>query len=308
MTRHRPVERGPISYIGPLARQGFIRRGAESRSKSGLLLSLDAYILGDSTYFPPNEVMPKAKAAATKALQLDDMLAEAHISLGAAKFLYEYDWPGAETEFLRAIALNPGYAYGHEQYGYYLALRGRLDDALAQSRIATELDPLSGLTAIDMAYSLTWQTKYAAAKEQCRNALALDPNNWLAQFALGWIDVETGKFNEAISELQKARAMDSPRFVLGRLGYAYAKSGERSKAEATITELNQLSSRRYVSPYLTAMIYLGLGDNRQALDGLEKAYEARDWFLLYLKMDRIFDPLRSEPRFIALTKKLNFEK
>jgi serine/threonine-protein kinase len=273
-----------------------------------LLLSLDAYILGDSTYFPPNEVMPKAKAAATKALQLDDMLAEAHISLGAAKFLYEYDWPGAETEFLRAIALNPGYAYGHEQYGYYLALRGRLDDALAQSRIATELDPLSGLTAIDMAYSLTWQTKYAAAKEQCRNALALDPNNWLAQFALGWIDVETGKFNEAISELQKARAMDSPRFVLGRLGYAYAKSGERSKAEATITELNQLSSRRYVSPYLTAMIYLGLGDNRQALDGLEKAYEARDWFLLYLKMDRIFDPLRSEPRFIALTKKLNFEK
>ena len=81
-----------------------------------MLLSLDAYILGDSTYFPPNEVMPKAKAAATKALQLDDMLAEAHISLGAAKFLYEYDWPGAETEFLRAIALNPGYAYGHEQY------------------------------------------------------------------------------------------------------------------------------------------------------------------------------------------------
>jgi adenylate cyclase len=102
--------------------------------------------------------------------------------------------------------------------------------------------------------------------------------------------------------------MDSPPQVLGWLGYAYAKSGERTKGEATITELNQTSSRRYVPAYLTALIYLGLGDKGRALDGLEKAYEARYWFLLRLKMDRIFDPLRSEPRFIALMKKLNFEK
>ena len=138
--------------------------------------------------------------------------------------------------------------------------------------------------------------------------MALDPNNWFGQFALGWIDIQAGKFNEAITELQKARAMDSPPYVAGWLGYAYAKSGERTKAEATITELNQTSSRRYVSAYLTAIIYLGLGDKQRALDGLEKAYEARDWFLLSLKMNRAFDPLRSEPRFIALTKKLNFEK
>jgi hypothetical protein len=107
--------------------------------------------------------------------------------------------------------------------------------------------------------------------------------------------------------MQKARAMDSPPTVLGRLGYAYAQSGERSKAEATITELNQISSRRYVSAYMTAEIYVGLGDKRRALDELEKSYEARDWILLYLKMDKIFDPLRSEPRFIALLKKLGFD-
>ena len=131
----------------------------------------DAYILGADMYFPPNEVMPKAKAAAEKALQLDDTLAEAHFSLGAAKFQYDFDWPGGENEFRRAIALNPSYAYGHDQFGFYLALRGRLDDAVAESRLATELDPLSPLTVTDMAFPLTWQTKYAAAKEQCRNAL-----------------------------------------------------------------------------------------------------------------------------------------
>jgi adenylate cyclase len=169
----------------------------------------DAYILGVSLYFPPTEVMPKAKAAAEKALQLDDMLAEAHFSLGAVKFQYDFDWPGAENEFRRAFALNPSYAYAHDQYGYYLGVRGRLDDALAESKLAMELDPLSPLTAIDMAVLLTWQTKYAAAKEQCRNAMALDPNNWLGQSNLGWIDIQAGKFNEAVMELQQARTMDS---------------------------------------------------------------------------------------------------
>jgi tetratricopeptide (TPR) repeat protein len=268
----------------------------------------DALLLGDDWYFSPTEVMPKAKAAAEKALQLDDTLAEAHFSLGAAKFQYEYDWPGAETEFRRAIELNPSFGFGHDQYGFFLALRGRLYDAVAESRIATELDPLSPFAAANMAVPLTYQTKYAAAKEQCRKALALDPNNWYGQFALGWIDTQSGKFNEAATELQQARAMDSPPFVAGWLGYAYAKSGERTKAEATITELNQTSSQRYVSPYLTAIIYLGLGDKRRSLDGLEKAYEERDWFLLSLKMNKAFDPLRSEPRFIALLKNLNLDK
>jgi adenylate cyclase len=268
----------------------------------------DAYILGEDWYFPATEVMPKAKAAAEKALQLDDTLAEAHFSLGAVKLQYEFDWPGGENEFRRAIALNPNYAYGHDQYGFYLALRGRLDDALAESRLAIELDPLSPQIPTDMAVPLTWQTKYAAAKAQCRNALDLDPNYYFPQFGLGWIDIEAGKFNEAAAELQQARVMDSPPFVASWLGYAYAKSGDRTKAQAIITELNQMSSRRFVSPFCIAVIYLGLGDKERALDGLERAYEARSWPLLSLKMDKIFEPLRSEPRFIALLKKVGLEK
>ena len=178
---------------------------------------------------------------------------------------------------------------------------------MAESRLANELDPLSPLTATNMVIALTWQKKYAAAKEQGRIALELDPNDWIGQWAIGWIDIEVGKFNEAVTELQKTRVMDSPPIVAGWLGYAYAKSGERIKAEAIITELNHMSSRRYVPPFSTAIAYLGLGDKVRALDELEKGYEARDWGLLWLKMDRIFDPLRSEPRFIALMKKLNVD-
>jgi len=267
----------------------------------------DAYIWGDDWYFPATEVMPKAKAAAEKAVQLDDTIAEAHFSLGAVKVQYDFDWPGGENEFRRAIALNPNYAHAHGSYGFYLAVRGRLDDAVAQAKLAASLDPLSPVISLDMQLPLTWQTKYAEAKEQCRKALELDPNSFFAQWALGWTDLAAGKFNEAIPELEKARAMDSPPFVAGYLGYAYAAAGERAKAEAVIAELNQMSSQRFVSPFCTAIIYLGLGDKEWALDGLEKAYEARSQWMLWLKMDRIFDPLRSEPRFIALLKKVGLD-
>jgi adenylate cyclase len=125
---------------------------------------------------------------------------------------------------------------------------------------------------------------------------------------VAWTDIEAGKLNEAIPELEKARAMDSPPFVASWLGYAYAKSSERGKAQAILAELNLMSSRRFVSPFCTAIVYLGLDDRVRAMDGLERAYEARSQWLMWLKMDRIFDPLRSDPRFIALLKKLNFEK
>ncbi len=199
----------------------------------------DAYMWGDDFFSPANEVVPKAKAAAEKALQLDDSLAEAHTALAEVKLWYDLDWAGAESEFRRAIALNPSYAFAHDVYSFALANHGRLDDAVAESKRATELDPLSPNVPIDMAMALAWQTKYEAAKEQVRKALDLDPNFYYAQFYLGWIDIQAGKFNEAIPELEKSRAMDSPPFVAGWLGYAYAASAERGKAQAIIAELNQ---------------------------------------------------------------------
>jgi eukaryotic-like serine/threonine-protein kinase len=264
----------------------------------------DAYSYGEDWYFPANEVMPKAKAAAEEALQLDGSLAEAHASLAFIKYQYDFDWVGSESKVRRAIALNPNYAEAHHQYSLLLVYLGRFDEGLAEMKRASELDPLSGIITNDMGAPLALQGKYEAAKDQVRKALELDPNFFVAHWGLGWVEIEEGKLNEAIAEMEKARVMDSEPYVAGWLGYAYAAAGQHDKAEAMIAELNHTSSHRFVSPFCTAIIYLGLGDNERALDGLDKAYEARSPWLTFLKVDRIFDPLRSEPRFIALLKKV----
>src|SRR6202521_5824832 len=268
----------------------------------------DAYTWSDDWYFPATEVMPKAKAAAEKALQLDDSLAEAHAALGNILYQYDFDWAGAESEFRRAFALNPNYADGHHQYGFLLAFQGRFDEGVGEMRRANELDPFSAGITNDVSVPLIYHAKYEAAKEQARKALELDPTFYLAQFCLGWTDIEAGKFGESIPELEKARAMASPPFVTGFLGYAYAAAGERTKARAMIAELNQMSPRRFVSPYCPAIIYLGLGDKQRALDGLEKAYQAHSQWMPTLKEEKVFGPLRSEPRFIALLKKVGLDK
>jgi adenylate cyclase len=268
----------------------------------------DCYVWGADWYFPGTEVMPKAKAAAEKALQLDDTLAEPHTSLALVKLEYDFDWPGAESEFRRAIELNHGYAFAHDQYGVGLAFHGRLDDSLAEAEHAAQLDPLSPSIEWDMALPLAWQGKYEVAKEHCRKALELDPNFYLAQWALGWVDIQADRLGEAVPELEKAKAMGAPPFVVAYLGYAYAASGERTKAEAVIGELERMPAHRYVSLFCTTIVHLGLGDRSRALEGLEKAYAARSQMLLFLKEDRIFDPLRSDPRFIALLKKTGMDK
>jgi adenylate cyclase len=267
----------------------------------------DAYSYGADWYFPAIEVIPKAKAAAEKAVQLDDSLAEAHASLGFVKSL-DYDWAGSETGFRRAIELDPSYALARDQYGYTMVFLGRFDEALTQLRRASELDPLSAEITADVGEPLMYQGKYDAAKVQYLKALELDPTFFFAQWGIGWIDIQQGKFDQAIPELEKARAMDSPPFTTASLGYAYGRAGQRPKAEAMLAELNKMSSSRFVSPGDPALIYLGLGDKQRALNGLEKAYEARAGLIPLLKIDRIFDPLRSEPRFIALLKKAGFDK
>ena len=253
------------------------------------------------------EAMPEARATAEKALQLDDTSAEAHTSLGMFRE-YEFDWAGCESEFRRAIALNPNYAFAHDQFALALVWQGRLDEGAAESRRAVELDPLSPEIATDMAYALAWQGKFDAAKEQERISLSLDPTLYYAQFVIGWIDVEAGKLDEAIPELQKAAAMESPAWVAAWLGYAYGASGDRVKALAMIEELKHKAVHGFAPPFNLAIVYLGMGDHERALDGLETAYAANSQWVALLKMDRIFDPLRSEPRFIALLKKVHLDK
>lgn len=266
----------------------------------------DAYYWVASA-FPPTAVMPKAKAAAEKALQLDDTLAEAHTSLATIKFSYDFDWTGGEREFRRAIELNPSYANAHDQYARFLVAQGRFDEALAEHRRASELDPLSVEITDRVATPLIFQGEYEAAKEQIRKALELDPNDLLAHWLLGVIDLAAGKFNEAIPELEKVQAMD-PSFPPCELGYAYAAAGERAKAQAVLEQGNQMSSRQWVDPLCSAEIYSGLGDKGRALDQLDKAYDDRSSNLMLVKVVKFWDPLRSEPRFIALLKKVGLDK
>jgi adenylate cyclase len=265
----------------------------------------DAYTFAwviDEGSFPPVIVMPKAQAAAKKALQLDNTLAEAHCSLANVLAFGFFDWKEAESEFRQAIALNPNYAFAHDQYAIILGQLGRFGEAITESMRAAELDPLSPEIHADWALVLAWQGNYQAAMEQARRGLDLDPTSYFAQYAVGYVDIQAGMISRAILELQKTTKIGS-----AYLGYAYAVSGDRSRAMGVLEELRQGSTRRYVSQVWPAIIYLGLGDRQRSLQGLEKAYEARDPWLGGLKVDRIYDPLRSDPRFIELLRKVGLD-
>lgn len=177
---------------------------------------------------------------------------------------------------------------------------------LAESKRAAELDPLSPQIPLDDIFAPTWQGRFPEAKELAKRAAELDPSFFFPPWANGWIDLQAGKVPEAIPEFRKAKAMDSPAFVGAWLGYAYGISGDRSQAQAEIEDLKAKGLRGYVSPFNLAVVYLGLGDRDRTLSYLEQAYTADSQWLCWLKGDRIFDALRSDPRFIALMKKLHF--
>ena len=250
--------------------------------------------------YAPAEMMPKEKAAAERAIQLDDNSADAHFALGEFKYAFEHDFVGSEREFRRAIELNPNSAVAHDQLGSMLAYQGRLDEALAEGQRAADLDPLNFWVLSDMVVTLTWQGKYEAAMHLART--------FDLQWQMGWVDVQAGKISDAIPVFQKANVEQPSPLAAAWLGYAYGATGDRAQAMAMIEELNKKSPHGNAPPFLLAIVYLGMGDRARALDNLEKAYAGHSTWLTFLKMDRIFDPLRSEPRFIALMKKLNFEK
>jgi eukaryotic-like serine/threonine-protein kinase len=253
-----------------------------------------------------SEARPKAKAAAERAIQLDDNSAEAHTSLAVFKLFYDYDWAGCEREFRRAFALNPNYALAHDQFGLALAFQGRLDEAIAEGRRAAELDPLSPQIPIDNSIALMFQGSFQAAKEQARRSAELDPTFFFPEFVYGWADIEAGKVADAITPLKKAKAMESPAFVTAWLAYAYAASGDRAHAMAELENLRKISLRGQVLPFNLAIVHLGLGERQRAIGYLEQAYSSDSQWMGWLNRDRMFDPLRSDPRFVALMKKLRF--
>jgi tetratricopeptide (TPR) repeat protein len=248
--------------------------------------------------------MPKARQAAAKALSLDPTLAEAHASLGIIDLRYEWRPESAEQHFERAIALKPSHAAAHQWYGECLTAMTRFDRAIAELKLAQELDPLSLIINSVLGGVFFFARQYQRAIEQCRNTLAMESNYWLALFFLALSYEASGTSAEAIAPLQRASAGTYKNaMVIGALGHAYATAGRKSDAEQSLLELRALSDRGYTSPVNLALIALGLGDYELAFVELERALIAREGWFVFLRVDPRFDCIRSDPRFEGLLRR-----
>jgi len=255
----------------------------------------------------PREAYPRAKAAALKALQVDETLAEAHVPLGAAGFAYDWDWAGAEKELRRAIELNPSYATAHNFYAQCLMFMGRHNEALAEIKRAQDLDPVSPIHNTVRGMVFFFARRYDEAVAECQRALELNAGFYPAHLFLAEAYEQERLYDKAISEYRKAIALQegSTRAAAG-LARGYAAAGRRTEALKIISDLRQLSKQRYVSAYGITQTYIALGDFDHAWAWLEKAFEERSFQLIWLKVDPTIDPLRSDPRFQDLLRRVNF--
>jgi len=263
----------------------------------------DTYAYMGGVVMPSKEAVVKEKEFAQKALELDPELPEAHLSLACA-LGGAFDWRNAQIEFDRAIKLNPNLAWAYEIYAWFLGGVGRLDEAIAKDKKAIELDPLNSFFQSALAYYLYHARRYDDAMVQVRKTLELDPTSTLAHNLLGRCLLGKGDTAGAIAEFQQSKINITGAWYQGLLGYAYAISGDRPKAEQILRELEAQAKRQYVNSSAFAAIYLGLGEKEKALDWLDKAYENQESACWLLKVDPIYDSMRNEPRFQALVQKV----
>ena len=272
----------------------------------------DAYaLLGIAEYgaLPPMEVMPKAKAAAVKALEIDNTLAEAQTTVAHVKAFFDWDFTGADKEFNRAIELNPNYPFSHHWYALYLSAMERHDEAIAEEKRAQELEPLSLIINKNVGTIFYYARKYEQAIEQYKKALELDPDFARTHFFLGLAYISNSMFEEAIAEIKKAITFSGENTVmLALLASAIAMSGKKDEATKILKDLKKRLKRGYVPSFNLAILYMGLDEKASAFEWLEKAYQERSSWLVSLKVEPILDGLRSDPRFTALLKKVGLEK
>jgi tetratricopeptide (TPR) repeat protein len=266
----------------------------------------DSYaLMGDWQYgiLAPREAYPRAKAAAAKAIALDDTLGEAHISLAWCLDGFDWDWEAAGKEFTRGIELSPSYATGHHWYGWHLAVLGRHGEAIAELEKAQSLDPLSLIIGADLAEELLIAHRYDEAEKQSRKTLSLDHSFALTHYVLGNIFVQKHMYKEGIVELKEAIATSPGSMAFAaNLAYAYAISGQTQDAARILSDLkNQRHGALSNAPEI-ALVYVGLGDHDQAMAWLERAYAER--FNPGVLMRPCFDPLRSDPRFQNLLRRI----
>jgi adenylate cyclase len=267
----------------------------------------DTYAYMGGVVMPSKEAVVKEKEFAQKALELDPELPEAHLSLACA-LGGAFDWRNAQIEFDRAIELNPNLAWAYEIYAWFLGGVGRLDEAIAKDKKAIELDPLNSFFQSALAYFLYHARRYDDAIVQIKKTLELDPASTLGRHFLGCCLLWKGDTAGAIAEFQRSKIVVTGAWYQGLLGYAYAISGDRPKAEQMLRELEEMATRQYVNTTAFATIYLGLGEKEKALDWLDKSYQDQESACWYLKVDPIYDSVREEPRFQALMKKVSLDQ
>ncbi|MCX6611902.1 MAG: tetratricopeptide repeat protein, partial [Acidobacteria bacterium] len=256
---------------------------------------------------PGARTHPNARAAANRAIQLDPKLAEPHASLGMISFFSDWDGPAAEREFLLAIGLQPNYATAHHWRGLNLAAMGRLPEALKELEEARRLDPLSLIIGTNVGWMLYQSRRYDDAIAEFRRTLELDANFPRAHTRLGITLLLKGEAASAEKELRKALELSGgDPYISGVLGYALARSGQRDAALKIASSLIDLSRSHYVPPFGLALLYLGLDDQKSALDWLQKALSDRSTTMVYAKVDPILDPLRSKPQFLKLLSQMKF--
>lgn len=266
----------------------------------------DAYFRLSNVYFPPREVLPKAKEAAKRAVAIDDDLAEAHSSLGLVRVYYEHDWTGAESEFRRALELNPTLVSAHQRYGSYLTFMGRFAESIKRYQVALGLDPFSLHINMNLATTYYLTGEYGKAVEVLNQAIELEPNYVPTRFVLAWVRILEGRLTEAIEDYQFVYKLDQSSVTLGYMGYAYAIAGERAEAEAILNKLREISLREYVSPYSKLLIHLGLGATERVFELLEQlCEECNDW-LVWLKVAPELNGLRNDARFKDLLRRVGF--
>jgi eukaryotic-like serine/threonine-protein kinase len=267
----------------------------------------DAYTALRSVYAAPKQVMPKARAAALRALELDESLAEAHVSLGGVFLFYDFDWKSAEREFQRALAIRPNYAEAHDYYAMFLCANRRFSEAGEEILRARQLDPVSALIASDASWVFYLARDYDRAAEQGRQAIDLDPEAWIGYTFLGLALEKQGQFAKAIEMMEKARQLDDNTTVLEMLAGSYAAAGQTAKARAITATMVERSGERYVCPYEIATTYSGLRDKESAFEWLRRSVDERADCSVWTMADAKFDPLRSDPRFAELLRRMNLQ-
>ncbi len=253
----------------------------------------------------PQQSIPKAKAAAKRALEIDESLAEAHTALAFELSIYDWNFAESSREFQRAIESNPNYATAHQWYGHRpLVCMGRFDEAIAELKRAQELDPLSLIINADLGDTYTHIRQYDQAIEQLRRTIEMDQSFYNAHWRLGKAYEMKGSLQNAMAEYQMARQLNDDPLVLGLLGHLSAISGKRDEASKLLHQLQQMAKQRYVSAYTFAIVYEGLGDKDEAFQWLERGYQDHVYEMDFLKVDPLLDSLRSDPRFADLVRRI----